>query len=336
MDIAWEAILKIAITAVCLYIIFVVKDILIWFIFAIVLSILFNPTISSLQKKKVPRFLSAALVYVGFFGTVSLFVYLIVPIFVFEIQQFVLAFPQYFDKISPSLRGLGFDAFQDFGNFVYAFKASVEAMGENIFTGLIIFFGGIASTLFVIVTAFFLSLEDKAIEKTLTTLFPKKYESYVLSIFQRCEKKVSGWFVGRLLACLFVGVATYIALLVFRVDYPFTLALFSGVFNFVPFVGPLITAIALFLIIFPAEAMKALFVLAVFALIQQIENQVVSPMLMKKIMGIHPALVIISLAIGGKLWGVIGAIMVVPLVGILFEFMKEFLQKRKEKESVVV
>lgn len=334
-DVAWEAILKITVAAICLYILYNVRDILIWLLFAVVLSILFNPAIGYLKKKKVPRVLGAILVYVSFFGLMSLSIYLMVPVFTYEIQQFIQAFPQYFEKISPSLRGLGFDAFQDFSNFIHSFKASVESMGDNVFNGIIIFFGGLSSTLFVIVTAFFLSLEDRSIEKTLMVLFPKRYEAYALSLFERCEKKVTGWFGGRILACIFIGVATYIALLVFRVSYPFTLALFAGVFNFIPYVGPLITALILFLIVLPTETLKGVFVLIVFLIIQQIENHIISPILMKKIMGLNPALVLVALAIGGQLWGFLGAILVVPLAGILFEFVSEFLQKRREKESVM-
>ena len=90
------------------------------------------------------------------------------------------------------------------------------------------------------------------------------------------------------------------------------------------------------MIIFPAEMLKAVFVLITFALIQQIDGNILSPILMKKIVSLPPALVVVSLVIGAKLWGFLGALLVIPLVGILFEFTKEFLQKRKEKEAVVL
>ncbi|GAI22792.1 unnamed protein product, partial [marine sediment metagenome] len=205
-----------------------------------------------------------------------------------------------------------------------------------IFSVLFTIFGGVFTTLFVIITAIFLSLEEKTIEKALILLFPKKYEAQVLDVWTRCQKKVSGWFGARILACLFVGVVSYVAFLLFNVKYPFTLALFAGVFNFIPYVGPLLTGIVLFLIIFPTEAFKAIFVLVAFALIQQIENSILSPILMKKFVGLPPALVLISLVVGGKLWGLLGAILAVPLSGILFEFLREFLRKRKDKKAEVV
>ena len=336
LDVSWRTIAKISIAALVLYVIFSVKDILVWFIFALVISILFNPVIDFLQRRKIPRVLGVILVYVGFFGIFSLLIYLVVPLFFSEIQNFIEALPQYFEKISPPLKGLGFEAFEGIESVFMAFGKTLEVMSSNIFNGLFIFFGGVFTALFVIATALFLSLEEKVIEKTLMLLFPKKYEAYALNLWERCQKKVGGWFGARILACLFVGVCSYVTFLLFNVSYPFTLGLFAGVFNFVPYIGPFITAVVLFFIIFPTEMLKGVFVLIAFLLIQQIEGNILSPILMKKIVGLPPSLVLIALVVGGKLWGVLGAILIIPLFGILFEFIKEILKKRKERESVVV
>jgi len=336
LDISWKTILKISVAVVCFYILFSIKAILIWFIFALTISVLFNPAIDFLQKRKIPRVLGVVIIYVGIFGILSALIYLVVPLFTSEIQEFLKSFPQYFEKISPPLKELGFQAFENIESFLKALGSTLEGMTDNIFSALFAIFGGVFTTLFVIVTAIFLSLEEKVIEKALILLFPKKYEAYALNLWGRCQKKVSGWFGARILACLFVGVASYITFLLFNVKYPFTLALFAGVFNFIPYVGPLLSGIVIFLIVFPIEPLKAIFVIIVFTIIQQIENSILSPILMKKFVGLPPALVLISLVVGGKLWGLLGAILAVPLAGILFEFLREFLQKRKEKKTEVL
>lgn len=336
LDISWRTIAKISIAVAIFYLLFAVRDILIWFIFALTISVLFNPAVNFLQKRRIPRGLAVVFMYVGTFGILSIVIYSVVPIFIVEIQAFLNAFPEYFEKISPPLKGLGFEAFENLESFLIALGSTLEGMADNIFSALFSIFGGFFTTLFVIITAIFLSLEEKGVERTLMLLFPKRYEAQVLSVWTRCQKKVSGWFGARLLACLFVGVVSYIAFLLFNVKYPFTLALFAGVFNFIPYVGPLLTAVILFLIIFPTEMFKAALVLITFGLIQQIENSVLSPILMKKFVGLPPALVLISLVVGASLWGLLGAILSIPLFGILFEFFKEFLQKRHEKKVVVV
>ena len=336
LDISWRTIAKISIAVAVFYILYSVRNILIWFIFALTISVLFNPAINFLQKRRIPRGLAVISIYVGVFSFLSILLFLVIPIFVAEIQSFLNFFPEYFEKIAPPLQGLGFQAFANLESFLIALGKTLEGMADNIFAALFSIFGGVFTTLFVIVTAIFLSLEEKGAERTLVLLFPKKYEAQIMGIWARCQKKVSGWFGARLLACLFVGLASYLAFLLFNVKYPFTLALFSGVFNFIPYVGPLLTAVILFLIVFPVEMFKAIFVLISFGLIQQIENSVLSPILMKKFVGLPPALVLLSLVVGASLWGVLGAVLSIPLFGILFEFFKEFLQRRRDKKVVIV
>lgn len=336
LDISWGTIVKIFTAAVVFLVLYSIRDILIWFIFALTISLLFEPAIGFLQKRRAPRILAVVLLYVAIFGIFSILIYLMVPIFATEIEKFINFFPEYFGKISPLIASLGFETFSNLEMFLKTFQGTLQGMGENIFNTLFSLFGGVFTTLFVIVVAMFLSLEDRAVEKALILLFPKKYEVQAINIWQKCQKKVSGWFGGRLIGCIFVGVASYIAFLIFGVKYPFTLALFSGVFNFVPYVGPVITGLILFLIVFPVSVVKGILAVVALVIIQEIENNIISPILMKKLVGLPPVLVLLSLVIGGKLWGFMGAVLAIPLFGILFEFLNGFLQKKKDRETVIV
>jgi len=338
LDISWRTVLKLAIAVGVFYILYSIRQILMWFIFAVTISLLFEPAVDFLQKKKIPRTLAVLFIYIVFFGILGILIYLMVPIFINEIQNFLDFFPEYFQKVSPMLQDLGFNAFQNIETFLSSFQDFLKGISKNVFTALSSVFGGIFATLFVIIMSLFLSLEEKAVEKALILLFPKNYEAKVLDVWDKCRKKVSGWFAGRLLGCLFVGVASYIAFLIFDVKYPFTLALFSGVFNFVPYIGPLTTGLVLFLIVFPVSALKGILAIATLIIIQSIENNIVSPLLMKKLVGLPPVLVLLALVIGADLWGFLGAVLSIPLFGILFEFLQGFLQKRKEKdrEAIIV
>ena len=335
LEISWGAILKIGIAVALLYFLYNIGGILVWVLFGLIISILFNPVIDFLEEKRIPRVLGAVLSYLLFFSIFAFSIYLAALLFIDEIKQFLAVFPQYFEKASPILRALGFQAFENAETFLKASGESFSKMSDNIFSALFSFFGGVFATLFVIVMAFFISLEKEMVEKVLINIFPKKYESAVSSIWEKCQKKVAGWFGVRVLSCFFVGIATYIVLLLFKVEYPFSLGLFAGILNFVPYIGPLITGILLSVIVLPLDFLKFIFVLIAFILIQQIENNVISPILMKKFVGMPPVLVLFSIVVGGKIWGFLGAILVIPLVGIIFEFLKEFLEKKRAKESLV-
>lgn len=336
LDISWGTILKLFFAVLILYVLYQIKDILIWFVFALIISILFNSPIEFLRKLKIPRILAVCFAYVAFFGILILIVYSTIPLFVSEIKQFSQVLPQYFEKISPPLRDLGVKAFEDIDTFLNTLGGALEKIVANIFNIFFVIFGGIFATIFILTTAIFLSLEEKGVEKGLTLFFPKKYENYLLSIWEKCQRKVSGWFLTRIIACLFVGIVSFIAFLLFNTPYSFTLGLLAGALNFIPIVGPIITGILLFIIIAVENISKAIFVLITFILIQQVENNILTPFLSKKFVGLSPVLVLASLVIGGTLFGFLGAILAIPLAGILFEFFKEFLEKKKEEKTAVL
>jgi predicted PurR-regulated permease PerM len=324
------------VVALSFYILYLVRDLLIWFIFALIISILFNPLIDFCQRRRIPRVVTVISIYVSAFALLSFLIYFSSPLFISEIQQFTQLFPQYFEKISPPLRGLGVIAFENLEAFTDVLGKTLEKMAGNIFQALFSFFGGIFITFFIITIAIFLSLEEKAVERSLSLLFPKKYEAYVLDLWGRCQSKVVGWFGARMLGCIFVGGLCYLAFVLFGVKYPFFLALMAGILEFIPIIGPLVAGIVAFLFVSLDSMVKAIFVLIFFVLVQQIEGNILTPILTKKFIGLPPALVLVALAVGGKLWGVLGAILTIPLAGLLFEFVRDFLKKKREEKAVVL
>ena len=336
LDISWGTIFKIFVAVISFYLLYQIRDILVWFVFALIISVLFNPAVNFLRKLKIPRSLAVLFVYTAFFGILTLIIYFTVPLFVSEIKQFSQILPQYFERISPPLKGLKIEAFQDIETFVNALGEILNKIITNIANILFVIFGGIFATIFILTLAIYISLNEKGIERSILIFFPKKYETNILSIWERCQKKVSGWFLTRILACLFVGVVSFVVFLVFNTPYPFSLGLLAGVLNFIPIVGPLITGIFIFVIISLENISKAIFVIIAFTLIQQVENNIFTPLISKRFVGLPPILVLMSLVIGGILWGFLGAVLAIPLAGILYEFLKEFLEKRKSEKPAVL
>lgn len=334
LDISWKTLLKVFVLIVCIYIIYQIKDVLVWFIFAIIISILAEPSIKFLNKLKIPRALSVVLVYLSILGFIVLIVFLTAPSFIHEVQQFSNLLPQYFTQISPYLEGIGIQAIEDIEGFISFTKTNLEKATANIINILSSVFGGLFASIFILAVAIFLSLEDKGIEKALVVFFPKKYDDYLLSLWKRVQKRVTGWFISRVISCIFVGLATYITLLVFNAPYALLFGLLAGVSNFIVTIGPAITGIFIFIVVATAAGLlKAFFVLLAFAIIHQIESGVLIPLLSKKFIGLSPVLVLVSLVVGGILWGFLGAILAVPLAAILVEFLGDFIKKRREEEQ---
>lgn len=330
LDISWGTIGKIAVAAVSLYFVFLLKDIVIWTVFGVVIAVMFDPLIDTLQRLKIPRVVGAVGIYALVFGLSGLFLYTLAPLFASEIQRFSQLLPRYIEQLAPVLSRLGITMFSDVQGFINAVGGSVSEAGKSLLNALAALFGGLFAAIFIISIAIFISLEERSIESVLLLLFPKRMESFALQLWDRTKKKVSGWFLSRLFASLFVGLATYIALVLFNVQYPLSLGLLSGISNIVPIVGPLVVGLIIGGIVALESMSKALFVVLALVLIQQIENNIVTPMLVKKLVGMSPVLVLVAMAAGGQLWGIMGAIFTLPLAGVLFEFLQDFLKKQKE------
>jgi predicted PurR-regulated permease PerM len=335
LEISLETIFKFFFIAACFYLLYLVRRIFVWFLFAIIISVLIEPLVDFLRKKKIPKLISVISVYFSIFSLISLFIYFTALPLVSEIRQFIQILPQYFEKISPPLKTLGFEAFENIESFMEMVSKNLERVAETIFNAMAAIFGGFLATLSIFSFSIFLSLEEKPIERVLSFISPKEKENFFLETWSRCRDRISGWFLSRILACLFVGILFFISLLILKTKYPFSLGLLAGFLNFVPIVGPAITGIAIFLVVFFESPFKAFLALVSFILIQQIENNIVTPALAKKFVGLSPVMVLFSLAIGGTLWGFWGAILAIPLFGILFEFSKEYLEKGKEKAEIL-
>lgn len=333
LDISWESILKIMAVVLGFYFLYLIHDLLVWMLYALIISVLLGPAIDFFCKKGVPKILGVILIYLGVFGFLTALIYLIVPIFLRESSQFSQVLPQYFERVAPPLRGLGFEAFENIEKFIDVLGRALERSAANIFSALFSIFGGIFSTLFIISVATFISLEEKFVERAVGVFFPKKYESFALSLWERCQRQVSGWFGVRVVGSILVGLICYAAFLLFHVKYPLSLAILTGVLEFIPLAGPLIAALIVVALVSLESLLRALFVLIFLICVQQIEGNILTPILTRRFINLSPALVLVSLVVGSTLFGLWGAILFVPLAGIMFEFTKDFLKMRKTSED---
>jgi len=335
LSISWESIIKLFIAILVLYFLFLGKEIALWFLFGLAISVLLEPAIIFLRRIKIPKILAIVLVYLSIFGAVGLLIYLTAPVFMFELKQFSQYLPGYFDQISPLLQNMGIDVAESFGSFTKFLVGGLQESSKGVLNAVMTFFGGVSSTAFILAIAFFISLEDRGLEKFLVLVSPRKYEDQISSFFEMAQSKVAGWFGARILACLYVGVGSFIIFYIFDIKYAFMLALISAFLNFVPYIGPLFTAftLTLFIIVSSGSWLTVLYVLIAVTLVQASENMILTPLLMKRLINIPPVLVLLSLILGAKIFGFLGAIFAVPVSGIFYEFVKEMLEKRREEAT---
>jgi len=333
LNISWGSIFKVCIAVMSLYILYLIRDVVVWFIFALVISTLFNFLIDSFEKKRIPRIATAIFLYSSIFILLSFFIYKMAPMFLSEVKEFGQNIPGYFQQVSPILEKFGIQIAQDTESFVSNLEIGLGRTSQSVFNALFAIFGGVFSTVFIISLAFFISLEKGLVEKVLITFSSIKHHRYLRYLIERSKKKVGAWFISRIIGMFFVGVLTYFVLKVFNVNYAFILSLLVAIFDFVPMIGPILGGLIVTAIVALSSPIQALFVLIAFVIIQILEGNLLLPLLFKKFIGIPPSLVLISLVVGGKLWGILGAILIIPLVGIIFEVLSDYLERSKKMEE---
>lgn len=331
LEISWQTIIKILVVGFALYVLYLARDIVIWFLFALIISLLVEPVVNFLRKLRIPKILAVAMVYASVLAVLVLIVYLAYPLFVFEIKHFSENIPEYFDKINPMLNSVGIQMAQSFDEFSSNLLATLGDNSKSILRVVSAFFGGVASTAIIFTLAFFISLEEKGLERVLVLFAPKKYEEAIVTMFEKAQNKVAGWFGARILACLYVGVFSYAVFFVLGVKYAFILALISGLLNFVPYVGPLATYfLATGFAFIAGDWLLAVYTFVGLMIVQETENKILSPLLMKKFMDLPAVLILMSLLVGATMFGFLGTVFAVPVFGIIYEFLKEFLESKRE------
>lgn len=331
LDISWGTILKLSLTGIGFFFLYQISNIIVLFVFALIISILFSPGVEFLKKVGLNHSLAVLVTYLSVFGLASFFLYLAIPAFSTEFSEFSRLVPTYFDKVSPFLEEVGVKAFESMEGFLNTLQNSSEAVAAGIVNATASIFGGFFTAIFVITMAIFLSLEGNSVERVIHLVFPEKDKNQALVVWRKAKRQVTNWFFVRILACIFVGVTSYIAFYLFDVRYALLFSMMAGLFNFIPYVGPALAGGIFFVVILIDSAWKAVFAIIAYGIIQMIEGSALSPILSKKYMGVSPVLVLIAITVGGTLWGFLGAFLAIPLLGIVFEFLKEFLERRKKR-----
>ncbi|MDR7520632.1 MAG: AI-2E family transporter, partial [Armatimonadota bacterium] len=193
-------------------------------------------------------------------------------------------------------------------------------------------FGAVVSTVTVLVLSIYMLLEGADIRAGFLRLFPPAHRAQVEPVLRGVGLKFGGWLRGQLVLGFIVGLAAGLGTWILGLPYPFLLGLAAGVTELVPMIGPVLGAIpAIFIALF-GPPWRLIAVVILFTGIQQLENNVLVPRVMKQAVGLSPLLTIVAIMVGAKLMGVLGALLAVPVTAALQVIIGEVLQTlRREK-----
>lgn len=199
-------------------------------------------------------------------------------------------------------------------------------ISESIFNITKSFVSNLATLFSVLVISIYMSLDWLNIKKRFLSLFTGKLKKEVAETLEEIETSLGSWVKGELVLMIIVGTMSYTGLLLLQVQYPLALGIVSGVLEAVPIIGPVISAVIAGIIAFSESPIKGLAVVALFILIQQLENNLIVPKVMQKVSGFSPIVILLALLIGSNLFGVLGAILAVPFTMISVVIIKRIIR----------
>lgn len=319
VEISHKTIIFAVLFLISLGFLYFIRDIILELFVALLLMAILEPLVGKLTKIKIPRAISVLLSYMVFFGIFGGVIALIIPPLVEQTTSFANFIPTYISNI-------GIDP--AIGDQVM--KELIAAVG-NIPSQLIKFgvslFSNVLAVLTVLAFTFYLLMSRGKLDEQLGLFFGAAKKEKLINVIYALEKRLGGWARGQLILMVLVGVLNFIALTILGVPFALPLAVFSGLLEIVPYLGPILGAIPGVLIGFGISPLTGFGVAIAAFLIQQLENYVFVPKVMEKSVGVSPIITILALAIGGRIAGIVGIIISVPVVITLNVILKEYFAK---------
>ncbi len=321
---------------------YILKDVIIIFLFAIIIAAGITPFANWLDSKGFPRLFGVLGLYLIMFGLVIFVLSLVVPYFADEVSQLSTTLPSIVNKLSVSLQNVQqgspqyFDFVAEIQNILDSFSVYLQQSSQSVIGILISTFGGIMSFIAIGVISFYLSVMKKGIESFIESVVPASHDDYVMDLWRRSETKVGRWMQGQMLLALIVGLIVYIGLSLMGIKFALLLGLMTMLLEIVPIVGPVIAAIPAVFLAFVQDPNLGLWVILFYVVVQQMENHILVPIVLGKTTGLNPVVVIIALLVGNQLAGIPGMLLSVPVATIIVEILEDMAKQKGVAKSTAI
>ncbi len=328
-----RSVLKVLLVLIGLALAYYLLDLILVILLSVVVASAIEPATRWFARYRVPRVLAVLAVYI-----LAFFVFIVlIPVFVFPIINDLSSLAA---TIPARVGSVPFfaDPPAVFGNFfqnvtpadiVALISGGLAKIPQSLTGAAAAIFGGLFQFILMVVISFYLAVQPRGIESFIKLVAPITQEDYVLGLWRRSQQKIGLWLQGQLLLGLIIGVLVFLGLTIFQVEHALLLALLAAVFEIIPFFGPVLAAVPAVLLAFSDNATLGLIVIGFYIIIQQFENHLIYPLVVRKIVGVPPLLVIISLIIGAKLAGFIGLVLAVPVATALMELLSDYEASRQ-------
>jgi len=293
----------------------------------VVIIFILNPLVSWLSVRGVPRLLGAIMGFVVFFSGLALLIVVIFPDMRVQAEAFIDTFPTLYDQTTSDLEGIIESmGFESIAIIDYSELLDYINDPENRNTLMSLLFdqlGTVTSSIFEFiliflvgpVLAFYFLIDLPSVQQRLVDVFPSKDRPEAAYVGRQLNTAIGGFLRGQLVVAVVVGVMLSFGYWVIGLEFWLLIGLVGGLLNIVPFLGPWVGGfLGVLVAITTADVPTAIWAVVVAVIVQQIDNNFVSPSVLRATVRLHPAVTLLSLVLGGALAGVWGVIVAVPLV----------------------
>lgn len=305
----------------------------------LLLAVALSAPVEALYRWKVPRPLGVALMVVlvlAALGLAGLFLY---PILAKQVSQLVATLPDALSQIVDRARALanrfGINMSGGGGGGVSAqtvARVARQVLGGllGIFTSLVGFLTGLIVVLFVPI---YLTALPEQVVNWIVRLFPPDRRDHTREVLSETRTSLLQWLAGRLFSMAVVGLLSTVALYIIGIPGALLLGIFSGLVAFVPIIGAIAGAVPPIILAFAGNPINVLWVILAYIAIQQVESNLLTPLVMRQAVSLHPVVVIASVTVAGAAFGILGALLAVPVSVVASVLIEELWFKRLEEEQ---
>ena len=322
LDISWTSLLRIVVVATLVLVAFLMRETISILLLALIISTAFAPAVNRLEKWRIPRILGTIIVFLISLAIIAFLVYTIVPITLLELNSL-------FKNLSGlAEQFLGVSSPIELSNVI---NTDVSSLTNLLLSGDVPFLqvlgkllGGVAFVITVLVISFYLTISRDGVERFLRAIMPEAVEKRTLELYRATKRKIGRWFQAQLLLSFIVGSAVFIGLWIIGIQQNLVLAVIAAVLELVPIVGPIFAGALAVAVAFGESAHLGFYVLLLFIGIQQVENQALVPLVMRRAVGINPVIVLVALLGGAQIAGIIGMLVAIPTAVFLQEVLNNW------------
>jgi putative permease len=315
----------VGILILCTVVVFKTENILVSFVLGFVIYYILAPIVNAIERIGVPRRIGVTGLFILITAISGFGIYILLPASAGQLSAFKNELPEFIEGTTKllAIAELKLNSFL-FNIYKIDISKSLEATLILFFKGLFDNLPNIISSSFVVIIlapffAFFMLLDGQAVSKSLLALVPNNFFELALNLQYRISAQLGDFVRARLLEAGIVGICVWLGLAIIDFPYAVILAVFAGLSNLIPYIGPVAGAIPALLIalVNSVPGLEVLIVIAIYIIAQLIDNFFVIPLVVAKIANLHPVTVTVVIIIGAQIGGILGMIISIPVACII-------------------